>query len=51
MEAAEKIFFDEMPSIPVNDFTAFYLTQPYVKGVSVNHLYQVDFDRASVDTE
>jgi len=51
MEAAEKIFCDEMPAIPVNDFTAFYLQQPYVKGVSVNHLYLVDFDRASVDLQ
>lgn len=51
VEAAEKVFFDEMPSIPVNDFTAFYLAQPYVKGVSVNHLFQIDFDRASIDSE
>ncbi len=50
-EAAEKIFCDDMPSIPVNDFTAFYLQQPYVKGVNVNHLYLVDFDRASVDLQ
>ncbi len=49
MEAAEKIFCEEMPAIPVNDFTAFYLQQPYVKGVSVNHLYLVDFDRAYLD--
>ena len=49
VEAAEKIFCDEMPSIPVNDFTAFYAAQPYVKGVTVNHLYQVDFDRASIE--
>lgn len=49
VEEAEKIFFEEMPSIPVNDFTAFYLQQPYVKDVNVNHLYLVDFDHASVD--
>lgn len=49
IEAAEKIFCDEMPSIPVNDFTASYLAQPYVKGVIVNHLYQIDFDRASIE--
>lgn len=49
VEEAERIFFEEMPSIPVNDFTAFYLQQPYVKGVTVNHLYLVNFDRASVD--
>ncbi len=49
VEAAEKIFFDEMPSIPVNDFIGFYLTQPYIKGISVNHLLHVDFDRASIE--
>ncbi len=49
MEAAEKIFCEEMPSIPVNDLTGFYLAQPYVKDVLVNRLYQIDFDRASID--
>ena len=32
IEAAEKIFFDEMPSIPVMDFIAYYLEQPYEIG-------------------
>lgn len=49
VEAAEKIFFDELPSIPVMDATALYLQQPYVKGVHVNHLFQIDFRWASVD--
>lgn len=49
VEAAEKIFFDEMPSIPVNDFVALYVQQPYVKGVWVNSLFQIDFDRASIE--
>lgn len=48
VDAAERIFCDEMPSIPVNDYAAFFLQQPYVKGVSVNHLFQIDFDRASI---
>ncbi len=43
VEAAEKIFFDELPSIPLMETTGLYLEQPYVKGVSVNHLYQIRF--------
>ncbi len=50
-EAAEKIFCDEMPSIPVHDTAAFYLQQPYVKDVVVNELYLIDFDRAYLATE
>ncbi len=49
VEAAEKIFFDELPSIPLIDATALYLEQPYVKGVRVNHLFQIDFRWASVE--
>jgi oligopeptide transport system substrate-binding protein len=48
-EAAEKIFFDEMPSIPLVDTSALYLEQPYVKGVHVNHLFQIDFRWASIE--
>lgn len=50
-EAAEKIFCDEMPSIPVYDTVAFYLQQPYVKDVVVNELYLVDFERAYLEPE
>ena len=49
VEAAEKIFFDEMPSIPLMDATIIYLQQPYVKGVKVNYLYQIDFRSASIE--
>jgi oligopeptide transport system substrate-binding protein len=49
IEAIEKIFFDELPSIPLMDHTAVYLEQPYVKGVSVNYLFQIDFRWASVN--
>lgn len=49
-EAAEKIFFDQMPSIPVMDMVGFYLEQPYVKGVNVNYLFQIDFRWASIDS-
>ena len=48
-EAAEKIFFDEMPSIPVMDTTGLYVEQPYVKGVHVNYLFQIDFRWASIE--
>jgi oligopeptide transport system substrate-binding protein len=51
VEAAEKIFFDEMPSIPVSDYFVMHVAQPYVKGVWVNHLYQIDFDRAWIENE
>jgi oligopeptide transport system substrate-binding protein len=49
-EAAEKIFFDEMPSIPVMDTVGFYLEQPYVKGVNINYLFQINFRWASIET-
>jgi len=49
VEAAEKVFFDEMPSIPISDFVTMYVQQPYVKGVWVNPLFQIDFDRASIE--
>ncbi|HEX2579644.1 MAG TPA: peptide ABC transporter substrate-binding protein [Rhabdochlamydiaceae bacterium] len=49
IEAAEKIFFDEFPSIPIIETTALYLQQPYVKGVHLNYLFQIDFRWASVD--
>ncbi len=49
IEAAEKIFFDEMPSIPLMDTLILYLEQPYVKGINVNYLMQIDFRRASIE--
>lgn len=49
VEAAEQIFFEEMPSIPVIDVVAFYLTQPYVKNLAVNSLLIIDFDRATIE--
>lgn len=51
VEAAEKIFFDEMPSIPLMDSTALYLEKPYVKGVRVNYMFQIDFRWASIDSK
>lgn len=50
IEAAEQIFFDEMPSIPVYNEGIPYLCKPYVKGVHVNYLLQIDFRRAYIDT-
>ena len=50
IEAAEKIFFDELPSIPIVEAAALYLEQPYVKGVHLNYLFQIDFRWASVDS-
>jgi oligopeptide transport system substrate-binding protein len=50
VEAAEKIFFDEMPAIPICDIVISYVQQPHVKGVVVNHLYQIDFRWATIDT-
>ena len=49
MEAAEKIFFDEMPSIPLVDVVALYVEQPYVKGVKVNYMFNIDFRWAYID--
>jgi ABC-type oligopeptide transport system substrate-binding subunit len=49
VEAAEKIFVEEMPSIPVNDLFCYYLEQPYVKGVVINPLMQLYFDKASLE--
>jgi len=48
-ELAEKVFFDEMPATPLSVATAVYLQQPHVKGVEVNHLFQVDFRSAYVE--
>ena len=50
VEAAEKIFFDEMPAIPLVNILIGYVEQPYVKGVFVNYLYQIDFRWASIET-
>jgi len=49
IEAAEKIFFDEFPSIPLIETTALYLEQSYVKGVHLNYLFQIDFRWACVE--
>ncbi len=49
VEAAEKIFFDEMPSIPISEMVASYIEQPYVKGVSVNYLYQINFRWTTIE--
>jgi oligopeptide transport system substrate-binding protein len=49
IEAIEKIFFDEVPSIPLMDTDGLYLEHPYVKGVRVNHLFQLDFRWASIE--
>jgi len=49
VEAAEKIFFDELPAIPLVEMSALYLEQPYVKGVHINYLFQIDFRWASVE--
>jgi oligopeptide transport system substrate-binding protein len=50
IEAAEKIFFDEMPAIPVVDILLTYVQQPYLKGVLINDLFQVDFHWADIET-
>ena len=49
VEAAEKIFFNELPAIPLVEMASLYLEQPYVKGVYLNYLFQVDFRWASVE--
>jgi oligopeptide transport system substrate-binding protein len=49
LEAAEKIFFDAMPSIPLTDSMGVYVKQPYVKDVFVNYLYQIDFRFAHIE--
>lgn len=48
IESAEKIFFDEMPAIPVVDILLSYLQHSYVKDVLINDLYQVDFRWADI---
>ncbi len=51
LEAAEEIFIDEMPSIPLTDARAAYLEQPYVKNVHLNYLFQLDFRFAYLEDE
>ncbi len=50
IEEAEKIFFNEMPSIPIFEYVTAYVEQPYVKGVRVSPLHLIDFDDASIET-
>jgi oligopeptide transport system substrate-binding protein len=49
LEAAEEIFFDEMPSIPLIDVSLAHLKQDYVKDVYVNSLHQINFRDAYID--
>lgn len=51
VEAAEQVFFDAMPSIPLTEMFAHYLEQPYVKSVNVNYLYQINFRWARIEQE
>ncbi|HNA61594.1 MAG TPA: peptide ABC transporter substrate-binding protein [Rhabdochlamydiaceae bacterium] len=48
-EAAEKIFFDEMPSIPLIDVSLGHIRQDYVKNVYVNSLHQISFRDAYIE--
>lgn len=49
IEAAERLFFDEMPAIPFADATVAHLQKPYVKHVKVNHLFHIDFREAYLE--
>jgi oligopeptide transport system substrate-binding protein len=51
VEIAEKIFFDAMPSIPITEMFIGYIQQPYVKGVNVNYLYQINFRWTHLEQE
>lgn len=51
IEEAEKIFFNEMPSIPIFEYVTAHVEQPYVKGVRVSPLHLIDFDDASIEKE
>lgn len=49
IEEAERILFDEMPSIPLLQGLNICLEKPYVKGMHINHLLQVDFRHAYIE--
>ncbi len=48
---AEQIFMDEMPVIPIYFYTGSYMKQPYVKGVYVSELSDVDLKWAYVEMQ
>lgn len=51
LSAAEAILLDEMPIAPVYHSTACYLKKPYVKGVSITRLCDLDFKYAYIQDE
>lgn len=49
MKQAEKILLDEMPVIPLYDYTKVYGAQSYVKGYRSSALGQIYFDQAYIE--
>ena len=48
MRQADDVLMDEMPIIPLYDYTKTYGIQPYVKGLQVSPLGQIYFDKVEI---
>lgn len=49
LQEAEKILIDEMPIAPIYFYTGTYLKKPYVKGISLSELNDLDLKSAYID--
>ena len=49
IDEAERIFFNEMPSLPLYDHVSTYIEHPYVKGAHPSPLHHIDFDKVSIE--
>jgi oligopeptide transport system substrate-binding protein len=51
LRQAEELLIHEMPIVPIYFYTGVYLKQPYVQGVYISKLNQLDLKWAYVDTD
>jgi len=49
LEKAEKLLIDQMPIAPIYFYTGSYLKKPYVEGVFLSHLSDIDFKHGYID--
>ncbi|HLE17470.1 MAG TPA: hypothetical protein VI728_04200, partial [Syntrophales bacterium] len=49
LKKAEEIFVGEMPIAPIYFYTGNYLKKPYVKGVVLSEMSEMDFKNAYVE--
>jgi oligopeptide transport system substrate-binding protein len=51
LKAAEKILVDEMPIAPIYFYTGAYVKKPYVKGIHLSEMNDLDLKWAHVDID